>query len=71
MGGAAPQQRHGTASIAAAGMGHAYGQLGQALPEVAFGGRCGLPGGLQYLVRVKRAASGQQFIGQFQALVRR
>ncbi len=38
--------------------------LGQALPQVAFGRRAGLPGRLENFVRVERAAVAEQLVGE-------
>ncbi len=60
--GAPPEQRDRAAGIAPVRVREPDGDLGEALPEIAFGGRSGLPRRLEDLVGVKRASSAQQLI---------
>ncbi len=60
------QQGRRTGRVAAQYVSQADGQLGQTLPEVAFGLRRRLPGRLQDLVGVERAAGVEQALGLFQ-----
>ena len=62
--GAAAEQGDGAAGVAPAGVRQADRDLGQALPQVAFVRRAGLPGRLEDLVRVERAAVAEQPVGE-------
>ena len=60
--GAPAEQRDRAAGITPVRVRQPDRDLGQALPEIAFGGRSGLPRRLEDLVGVKRAAIAQQLI---------
>jgi hypothetical protein len=62
--GAALKQGNGAVGVAPAGVRQADRDLGQPLPQVAFGGRSGLPGRLEDLVRVERAAIAKQLVSE-------
>ena len=62
--GAAAEQGDGAAGVAPAGVREADRDLSQALPEFALARRPGLPGRLEDLVRVERAAIADQPVGQ-------
>jgi hypothetical protein len=62
--GAAAEQGDGAAGVTAAGVGQADRDLGQALPQVALVRRSGLPGRLEDLVGMERAAVAEQLVGQ-------
>ena len=62
--GASPEQRYGTAGIAAVSVRQADRDLGESLPQVALERRRGLPRRLEDLVRVKREPGAQQLVGQ-------
>jgi len=52
--GPTPEQGRASEVVPAKGVGQADSKLSQPLPEVSFGVRSGLPGGLQDLVGVER-----------------
>ena len=62
--GAPPEQGDRAAGVAPAGVGQPDRDLGQALPQIALAGRGGLPGRLEDLVRVERAALPEQLVGE-------
>ena len=62
--GAPAEQGDRAAGIAPAGVGQPDRDLGQALPQVTLARRGGLPGRLEDLVRVERAAFSEQLIGE-------
>jgi hypothetical protein len=59
---AAMKQGDGAAAVAAMCMRQPDRNLGEALPEVAFGFRAGLPQIFEYLVRMKWAPRTEQFV---------
>ena len=62
--GAATEQGDGATGVAAVRVGQADGDLGQALPQIAFCRWAGLPGRFQDFMRVEWAAGPKQFVGE-------
>ena len=62
--GAPAEQGDRAAGVAPAGVGQPDRDLGQALPQIAVARRRRLPGRLEDLVRVERAAFAEQLIGE-------
>jgi hypothetical protein len=68
--GAAPEQCHRASRVSPAGVREPDGDLGQPPPQLSVGSRRGFPGGLENLVRVKRAAFGEEAAAERYRLVR-
>ena len=62
------EQRGGTGPVSPGRVGQAHRQLRQPPPQVPLGGRRGLPGVLQHLVRLERPAGVEQPLGLLQRL---
>jgi hypothetical protein len=67
---AAPQQRDGSATVAASGMSEPDGKLGEPLPKVALVGRGRFPCQLEYFVRMEWPASVDQVLRLRQRVAR-